>query len=106
MTQGITKQPRAARIDRTVVDQELTVEYWRERYHTVFKRFESVTEVATEVGKLDTELADAKGFLRVRNVHADRAGLRITAKVVRLMEELRPEANENRPLRRQKITRK
>ncbi|GAB2572058.1 hypothetical protein [Spirosoma areae] len=83
------KQP----IEPTVKEEELTVKYWRGRFPAVFGRFKNLVQVAEELAEIDSEFAGISGYKRLENIKRDKAGLQLTAKAVRLMEQLRPEVH-------------
>ena len=91
-------------IEPTEETQQLTVQYWRERFDEAYKRFGGLTELAKEIGPLDDDFKGLEGFRRVESVKRGKAGLLLTAKAVRLMLQLRPKP-EIRPslLGRQKL---
>ncbi|WP_138993937.1 hypothetical protein [Larkinella sp. C7] len=71
----------------------LTVEYWRERLTEKAAQFSSIREMSDKIGLLDLEFAGVKGYFKVQNACAGRASLKVTAKVVRLIDQLlMPEA--------------
>lgn len=80
-------------IEESVIEEKLSVAYWREEFKKAFQRFESLTEVA-DLLATDPSFEGSRGFLRLRNIQAGRGGLQITAKAVRLMLQLRPIKNK------------
>ena len=89
------KQP----IEGTVSAEELTVEYWRGKFPDAFSRFDTLIEVAEELAKLDPQsFGGIPGYKRLENVKRGIAGLLITAKAVRLMEQVRPAEPQKKSL--------
>lgn len=77
-------------IEESVFEGKLSVNYWREQFQKALKQFESLTEVADALSTLDPSFEGSRGFLRLRNIQADRGGIEITAKAVMLMKQIRP----------------
>lgn len=81
-------QQKKRPIEGTVDDAMLTVEYWRERLLEKASQFSSVRDIADKIGKLDSDFDGVGGYFKVQNACAKRAGLKVTAKVVRLMDQV------------------
>ncbi|RAJ94237.1 hypothetical protein LX87_04122 [Larkinella arboricola] len=80
-------QPVNPSIEGTVNEAILTVEYWRERLSEKSSQFTSVRDIADRIGKLDSDFDGVRGYFKVQNAHAGRASLKVTAKIVRLMDQ-------------------
>ena len=88
-------QSQTPQIEGTVNEDMLTVQYWRERLSEKSSQFSSVRDIAEKIGVLDSSFEGVKGYFKVNNAHNNRAGLKVTARVVVLMEQylLAEEAN-------------
>lgn len=82
---------------------QLTVEHWRERFKEALPRFKSLREVAELLAREDAQFDGITGWDRLNNIKRGKGGLKITAKAVQLMDQLRP-ASQSR-IRRQQLRR-
>lgn len=96
-------------IDGTVIQQQLTVEYWRKRFAELFppllEKHTDMMTLAEKLGEKDVEFKGTKGYFRFQNIKQKRGSLRITAKAVQLMDEMTSKENKKSASRlgRQKI---
>ena len=80
-------------IEPSANSDQLTVEYWRNRFRDDLKKFKSLAKLADVIGPLDGDFAGGSGYVRLQNIRAGRAGIQITAKAVRLMEKVGKESD-------------
>jgi hypothetical protein len=92
--------------ESAVAQSVKAVDLYRQRYRELLQRFASFKEMVIEIGKLDPDLAGYDGIILLIGVNNNRRGENATKRIVRLMEQLRPDSAEPTPSRigRQKLS--
>ena len=108
MSKTHPSQSSKATNQQTAENEQLSVGFWRNELSRRMSGFDSMATLTESLAKLDAEFTGMKGYFQVISANRGRASLRVTAKIVRLIDQLRPpdKPTPKDRLNRQGLTRK